>query len=78
LTSYVGLELAIGSASLVGLPDVDFKVKNGKAKVNKAKDASEAIAALFGAKSIQALIKLQRAFKDKGYDISSLLNSGAP
>jgi hypothetical protein len=45
--------------------------------VNKAKDASAAIAALFGAKSIQALIKLQQEYKDKGYDISSLLNSGA-
>jgi hypothetical protein len=46
-------------------------------QVNKAKDPSEAIAALFGAKSIQALLKLQQEYKDKGYDISGLLNSGA-
>jgi hypothetical protein len=45
--------------------------------LDKAKDPSAAIAALFGAKPIQALIKLQQEYKDKGYDISSLLNSGA-
>jgi hypothetical protein len=47
------------------------------AAVNSAKDPSEAIAALFGAKSIQALIKLQQEYKDKGYDISSLLDAGS-
>ena len=45
--------------------------------LDKAKDPSAAIAALFGAKPIQELIQLQQAFKDKGYDISSLLNAGA-
>ena len=45
--------------------------------LNKAKDPSEAIAALFGAKSIQALIKLQQEYKAKGYDISSLLDAGS-
>jgi ABC-type transporter Mla subunit MlaD len=45
--------------------------------VNKAKDPSEAIAALFGAESIQNLIKLQQAYKDKGYDVSSLLDAGS-
>jgi hypothetical protein len=45
--------------------------------VNKAQDASAAIAALFGAAPIQALIKLQQEYKDKGYDISSLLDVGA-
>jgi hypothetical protein len=47
------------------------------AAVNQAKDPSAAIAALFGAKSIQALIRLQQAYKDKGYDISSLLDAGS-
>jgi hypothetical protein len=47
------------------------------AQLDKAKDPSAAIAALFGAPSIQALLKLQQAFKDKGYNISSLLNAGA-
>ena len=46
-------------------------------QVDKAQDASAAIAALFGAKSIQALIKLQQEYKDKGYDISSLLDAGS-
>jgi hypothetical protein len=45
--------------------------------VNTAQDPSAAIAALFGAKPIQALISLQQAYKDKGYDISSLLDAGA-
>jgi hypothetical protein len=45
--------------------------------LDKAKDPSEAIVALFGAKSIQALITLQREYKDKGYDISSLLDTGS-
>jgi hypothetical protein len=45
--------------------------------VNKAQDQSAAIAALFGAKPIQALISLQQAYKDKGYDISSLLDAGS-
>ena len=45
--------------------------------LDKAKDPSEAIAALFGAKSIQALISLQQEYKDKGYDISSLLDAGS-
>ena len=44
--------------------------------LDKAKDPSAAIAALFGAKPIQELIQLQQAFKDKGYDISSLLDAG--
>ena len=44
--------------------------------VSKAKEPSEAIATLFGAKSIQALITLQQEYKDKGYDISSLLDAG--
>ena len=47
------------------------------AQLDKAKDPSAAIAALFEAKSIQALIKLQDEFKAKGYNISSLLNAGA-
>jgi hypothetical protein len=47
------------------------------AQLQKAKDPSAAIAALFEAKSIQALIKLQDEFKAKGYNISSLLNAGA-
>src|SRR5262245_42595760 len=46
-------------------------------KVNKAQDPSAAIAALFGAESIQALIKLQQEYKDKGYDIGSLLDAGS-
>jgi hypothetical protein len=45
--------------------------------VNKANDPSAAIAALFGAKPILALISLQQAYKDKGYDISSLLDAGS-
>jgi hypothetical protein len=42
-------------------------------KLNDAKDPSEAIAALFAAKSVQELAKLQRAYKAKGYtlDLSS-------
>jgi hypothetical protein len=32
---------------------------------------------VFGAKPIEALIQLQQAFKDKGYDISSLLDAGS-
>ena len=43
--------------------------------LDSAKDPSAAITALFGAKSLQALIKLQNEFKAKGYDISNLLNS---
>jgi hypothetical protein len=46
-------------------------------EVNKAGDPSAAIAALFGAESIQTLIKLQQAYKDEGYDISSLLDAGS-
>ena len=45
--------------------------------IDNAKDPSAAIAALFGAKSIQSLIQLQQAYKDKGYDISSLLDAGS-
>ncbi len=45
--------------------------------LDKAKDPSAAIAALFGAKPIQELIQLQQAFTDKGYDISSLLDAGS-
>jgi hypothetical protein len=45
--------------------------------LDKATDPSAAIAALFGAKPIQELIRLQQAFKDKGYDISSLLDAGS-
>jgi hypothetical protein len=45
--------------------------------LDQAKDPSAAIAALFGAKPIQELIQLQQAFKDKGYDISSLLDAGS-
>jgi len=45
--------------------------------VNMATDPSAAIAALFGAKPVQALISLQQAYKDKGYDISSLLDAGS-
>jgi len=45
--------------------------------VNTATDPSAAIAALFGAKPVQALISLQQAYKDKGYDISSLLDAGS-
>jgi hypothetical protein len=45
--------------------------------LDRAKDPSAAIAALFGAKSIQALIRLQQEFKDKGYDISTLLDAGS-
>jgi hypothetical protein len=40
-------------------------------KINKAKDdPSAAIAALFGAKSIQELTKLGTEFKAKGYDLN--------
>lgn len=46
-------------------------------KLDRAKDPSAAIAALFGAKSIQALIRLQQQYKDKGYDISTLLDAGS-
>ncbi|MGE5274470.1 MAG: hypothetical protein ACM3QU_12040 [Verrucomicrobiota bacterium] len=46
-------------------------------QVNRAQDPSVAIAALFEAKSIQALIKLQQEYKAKGYDISSLLDAGS-
>jgi hypothetical protein len=45
--------------------------------LEQSKDPSAAIAALFGAKSIQSLIQLQQAYKDKGYDISSLLDAGS-
>lgn len=45
--------------------------------LEQAKDPSAAIATLFGAKPIQALIQLQQAYKDKGYDISSLLDAGS-
>jgi hypothetical protein len=45
--------------------------------LEQAKDPSAAIAAVFGAKAIQDLIQLQQAFKDKGYDISSLLDAGS-
>jgi hypothetical protein len=45
--------------------------------LQQAKDPSAAIAAVFGAKSIQSLIQLQQAYKDKGYDISSLLDTGS-
>jgi hypothetical protein len=45
--------------------------------LDRASDPSAAIAALFGRKSIQSLLTLQQAYKDKGYDISSLLNAGA-
>ena len=46
-------------------------------RLEQAKDPSAAIAAVFGAKPIEALIQLQQAFKDKGYDISSLLDAGS-
>ncbi len=39
-------------------------------KLNNAKDPSAAIAALFGAKSIQELTKLGTEFKSKGYNLS--------
>jgi hypothetical protein len=39
-------------------------------KLNNAKDASTAIAALFGAKAIQELSKLATEFKAKGYVLS--------
>ena len=42
-------------------------------KLKNAKDASAAITALFGAKSIQKLAELQKQFKAKGYDLN--LNS---
>jgi hypothetical protein len=45
--------------------------------LENATDPSVAIAALFGAKPIQELIEVQQAFKDKGYDISSLLDTGS-
>src|SRR5262249_35304698 len=45
--------------------------------LDRAKDRSAAIAALFVAKPIQELIQVQQAFKDKGYDISSLLDAGS-
>jgi hypothetical protein len=45
--------------------------------IDNAKDPSAAITALFGAKSIHSLIQLQQAYKDKGYDISSLLDAGS-
>jgi hypothetical protein len=45
--------------------------------LDNASDPSEAIAALFGANSIQALLRVQQAYKDKGYDISSLLDAGS-
>jgi hypothetical protein len=45
--------------------------------LDNAGDPSAAIAALFGRKSIQNLLTLQQEYKDKGYDISSLLNAGA-
>ena len=45
--------------------------------IDNSKDPSAAIAALFGARSIQSLIQLQQAYKDKGYDISSLLDAGS-
>jgi hypothetical protein len=38
-------------------------------KLKTTKDPSEAIALLFGAKSIQELAKLQQSFKAKGYDL---------
>jgi hypothetical protein len=38
-------------------------------KLNEAKDATEAIAALFAAKSVQELAQLQKAFKAKGYTL---------
>jgi hypothetical protein len=45
--------------------------------LEQAKDPSAAIATLFGSKPIQTLIQLQQSFKDKGYDISSLLDTGS-
>ncbi len=39
-------------------------------KLRSAKDASAAIGALFGAKSIQKLAQLQMQFKAKGYDLN--------
>ena len=42
-------------------------------KLKNAKDPSAAIGALFGAKSIQKLAKLQKDFKKKGYNLT--LNS---
>jgi hypothetical protein len=38
-------------------------------KLKTTKDPSEAIALLFGAKSVQDLAKLQQSFKAKGYDL---------
>jgi hypothetical protein len=38
-------------------------------QLRNAKDASAAITALFGAKSIQALAKVQQQLKAKGYDL---------
>ena len=39
------------------------------ANVSKAKDASAAIAALFGAPAVKLLIQAQQAFKAKGYNL---------
>jgi hypothetical protein len=39
-------------------------------QLRSAKDASAAIAALFGAKSIQALARIQQQLKAKGYDLN--------
>lgn len=40
------------------------------ANVSKAKDASAAIAALFGAPAVRLLIQAQQAFKAKGYNLN--------
>jgi len=46
--------------------DIEGIFKN----VSKAKNASDAIAALFGAPAVQALVKAQQAFKAKGYNLN--------
>ena len=38
-------------------------------KLDKAKDPSEALAALFGLKSFQTLLRVQREFQKKGYKL---------
>jgi len=62
------------AAAMRGLADGLPSLATTLEKVN---DPSAAIAALFGAKPIQELIQLQQAFKDKGYNISSLLDAGS-
>ena len=68
------------SAHAAGRGDARLRrrpARRSSTTLDRRRIPSAAIAALFGAKPIEALIQLQQAFKDKGYDISSLLDAGS-